>query len=479
MNNQSHKVRKNFGHWAVAGILGIFIGFYLITISSFSAKNAYYFIMPLMFLFLMMFFKDVRKLLLAIILIEFSFPFDVYLFYREDIAGMSTVGGMNISITTICLTILYVKWIANILTKTNKPPYTSFRLTLPLVVYLGLVSASALVAMDMTLAIFKIFLLLQMFMLYVYIVGTVQSQEDVIFIMKMLAIGIILESLFMILLRVSGQSINIGIIPGRLDQTSFGSGARVGGALGGPNSAAAYFSLLLVPTIGILLSRLNRSYKTIALIAFSFGLIALFLTLSRGGWLAFGLSLGLFCLFAWIRGLLQLKVLIFLFVIFVSVIFIFQDAVVYRLFGDDAGSAFSRIPLMKVAFEMIQDNPLLGVGVNNFAITMKQYINTKYGWITAVHNHYLMVWAETGFFALVAFMWFLLVHIRRGWQLWSTRDYLLAPLALGFIVAIIGHMGHMTVDVFNDRQHQLLWLIASLITAMQITQKKDLAISEN
>ena len=41
--------------------------------------------------------------------------------------------------------------------------------------------------------------------------------------------------------------------------------------------------------------------------------------------------------------------------------------------------------------------------------------------------------------------------------------------ALGFTAAILGHMAHMFVDLFNQRwQVQLLWLIAGLITAIYI-----------
>jgi O-antigen ligase len=125
---------------------------------------------------------------------------------------------------------------------------------------------------------------------------------------------------------------------------------------------------------------------------------------------------------------------------------------------------------MKLGLRVIMDNPVLGVGVNNFPIVMKQYIRQEFGraWLYAVHNKYLLVWAEAGIGGLLAFIWFLLATIRRGWDCWNLKDRFLSPLALGFTAAIAGQMVHMFVDVFNSRpQVQLLWLVAGLITAMR------------
>ena len=62
--------------------------------------------------------------------------------------------------------------------------------------------------------------------------------------------------------------------------------------------------------------------------------------------------------------------------------------------------------------------------------------------------------------------------IRRGWQCWKLQDRFLSPLALGFTAAIIGHMIHMYVDLFNGRpQVQLLWLIAGLVDALGRMEK--------
>jgi len=45
----------------------------------------------------------------------------------------------------------------------------------------------------------------------------------------------------------------------------------------------------------------------------------------------------------------------------------------------------------------------------------------------------------------------------------------LAPLALGFTAAILGHMAHMMFDTFHSRPNvQSLWLDAAMIGALYL-----------
>jgi O-antigen ligase len=74
---------------------------------------------------------------------------------------------------------------------------------------------------------------------------------------------------------------------------------------------------------------------------------------------------------------------------------------------------------------------------------------------------------ETGIVGLSAFLLFLLTTIRTGWRAWLRRDRLLSPIALALILAMVGQMVHMFVDVFISRpQVQSLWLCAALVAAI-------------
>lgn len=463
----SPTARGSASQWVIAGVVGIALGGSVLAVSSLSQRWGILLLLAVLSPFVVMIVGNVRRLLLAVILLDIPFQLDVYLFYQEKAGNLGAVGGLNISVTTLALAALYALWLADLLARVDSPPRAWFRVSLPLISYVAIVTLSVVVARDVNLVIFEVFLLVQSLLLFIYIVGTVRAREDVLFIVTMLLVGLALQSLVMIGLRLIGHSITVANITARID-----SGSRVGGTIGTPNSAASYLSLLLAPALSLVLTQVGRGYKLLAVLAFSLGAIALVFTLSRGGWVAFGLSAIILITLAWHRGWLSPSVPLALVAVALLLFLLFQDTIIARLVGDDNGSAYARVPLMQIAFRMIKDYPLLGIGSNNFAATVAQYVTPEFSreWIYTVHNNYLLVWAETGTGALVAFVWFLMATVHRGWQGARLNDRLLSPLALGFTAAIAGHMVHMLVDFFNQRPEvQLLWLIAGLITAMYIT----------
>ena len=427
---------------------------------------------------------NVRKLLLAIILLDIPFQLDIHLGYREEYTEFGALGGWCISATTIALLGLYIIWLVEILTKKSKTEtHPLFRRSLPLSAYVGFVFLSVVVAHNMQLALFQNFLLLQMFMLFLYIIGTVRSRKDVLFIVTVLLIGLVIESTINIWLYYVGHTIKFAGLTARVI-----GGYRIGGTLGHANTAGGYLSLLLVPALSIILADKKKFYKWLGIFAFCLGTVAIILTFSRGGWLAFAVSSTIFIFISWSRGWLPLwiPIMIVIVVMFSAIFFheaptdmilpIDRISPTDRIFGDDNGAAWSRIPLMKLAFHIIVANPLLGVGANNFTVIMKDYVTSDLRgmWLYAVHNKYLLVWAETGTGGLLAFLWFLGSSIRSSWRCWQTRDPFLAPVGLALTCAIIGHMVHMNVDTFQGRPLiQMLWVCCALSLAMSNILKSE------
>ena len=71
---------------------------------------------------------------------------------------------------------------------------------------------------------------------------------------------------------------------------------------------------------------------------------------------------------------------------------VFSAPIAARLSQDDQGSALSRVPLMKLAFNMIQEHPFIGIGANNFSIVLPKYLTSELRgeWLHIVHNQYLI-----------------------------------------------------------------------------------------
>lgn len=458
--------------WTIVGVVGILLGIYAMAVSSLPPQWAPLFVLAVLCPFIAMIVGSARKVLLAIIILDIPFQLDIHVGYRAEAAELGALGGFGISATTVSLAVLYAVWLCKLLTRWEPRARPLLHASVPLVLYLAFSTLSMLVARDVELSLFEVFLLLQMFLLYVYIIGTVRTREDILFIVTMLLTSLVLESLVMIGLRYVGQNFSIAGVSSRIDVSTraVGQSYRVAGTVGSPITAASYLSLLLAPAIGVLLTRVERSYHWLAALAFGLGVVALILTFSRGGWVTFVFSITILCLLAWRRGWLSPTVRVVVTVVVGLASVLFYTAISTRLFGYDLGSAQARIPLMRLAFRVIMDNPVLGVGANNFPTIMKKYATPEFSraWLYAIHNKYLLVWAETGIGGFVTFIWFLVATIRRGWQCWKFADRFLSPLALGFTAAIVGQMAHMLIDVFHSRpQVQLLWLLAALITAMR------------
>jgi putative inorganic carbon (HCO3(-)) transporter len=413
----------------------------------------------------------VPRILLAVVILDIPFEFGTHLYYRERDAAVGALGGLSISATTIALAGLYLSWFIRSHARKASEASPSFHVSLPLLLYFAITAVSVAVAQDVTLSLFEVALLLEACLVYFYVANNVRTREDVMYVVSLLLIGCLLEGLAMIVLQFTGMPSTIWGAPThiQIEADPRQRFMRVGGTVGSPNFAAAYLSISLASAASILFTNLGRKLKWLAIAVLGAGGVALIFTFSRGGWIAAALAVALICLLGCRRRGFSVKTPIAIILILAMLCLPFLSVISARLLEDDKGSAQSRIPLMKLAFRIIEDNPVLGVGANNFTVVMDRYLTSDFreGWLFAVHNKYLLVLSETGIAGLLAFLAFLLDALHKGWRCWTRQDPLLSPLALGLTAGIAGHMVHMTVDVFRGRPtQQLLWLLAGLLTAM-------------
>jgi O-antigen ligase len=409
---------------------------------------------------------DMKLLFVLLMLLEIPLSFDINIGFNEVISDANSVSGFNVSATTFCLLFLYIWWIAEIATgDTQRTPARYLLENQPLLAYVLAVIFSIFFAVAWFQTVVELNLLIQGVFVYLYLVYTVRTRNTVLAVTMVLIIGLLLQSIILIALHFIGATVELGPMSFTVWKDS-----RVAGTLGQPNSAGAYVSLMLMVTLSVFAMPLRWQYKWIAAGAFALGMVGLLLTLSRGAWLGFAMAASIFWLLASWRGWLNLLVPIIVLILAIPVVLYFHEMLIDRLFGDDRGSAESRLPLMLLALRMIREHGLFGVGANNFAYQLKQYVtpDLSLDWLTTVHNKYLLVWAETGIAGIVTFIWFLCETLRRGWQTWRAKDHFLSPLALGLTLGLVGWMIHMNFDLFHGRaevQHMLV--VSALLTALR------------
>ena len=412
---------------------------------------------------------NVERVVWALLLLDIPFGIDVNLFYREAEGSFGAIGGLNISLTSVYITLLYFLWLLQMLARRAPPPRLYLRLTAPLLLYLAFLGLSLINALDRQLGLFDIGLLLQMLLVLLYFANRIRARADVIFVLVCLALGMGLQSLIVLVVAATGISFSVAGISTSVSET-LDYGSRAVGTFGTPNGLAGYLLLMLGASSSLLFMPIKRRYKFIVSACIVMGLASLLLTQSRGAWLGFGLAALIYYLALWRRGYLPRPLNIALLSGVLVVALAVQPLLVSRFSAEDTSTANGRLPLNALALRLVQDNPVFGVGTNNYIVAVQGYLTPEYTdtWIYTVHNKFLQIWSEAGPLALLAYIGFLIVSVLSAWRVWRLQKPVLSIAALSVAATFSGHALHMQFDIFTGRVYvQSLWMLAALVIALR------------
>lgn len=203
------------------------------------------------------------------------------------------------------------------------------------------------------------------------------------------------------IIAISNSINGIGLVEG----TRVTIGRDIGSMLGDPNDLALVlmfpmaFAISQATTKGI--PTMHRFIGATACIILLYAVIA---TQSRGGLLGSIAVLGIFAL-----SIIRSKVTLITLGAIAAVGLYFAAGISDRASGGAAeagidASAMGRLYAWEAAFKMALDNPLTGVGLNNFYSNYFFYSPHWDGLNHAVHSTWFGVLAETGFLGLTVFM---------------------------------------------------------------------------
>lgn len=477
--NRSNRWRSPYGiaPWLLMGMAAILLGLFPFTLRSFSTDWVPLAVFAVICPFLIALAGDVRKFFLAVILLDIPFAIDKSFEYDVTLTPYGTTVGFNFSLTSIALIVLFGLWfVQSSLRREPLPVRPVGKLTLPLLLYLFFCILSITAAKMVKLSLFELVILVQILLLFIYVVATVRTEADIRFLVAAMMVVLILESMTIILLGVTGQGFKIAGVSGEVNALP-GShiSSRIGGTLGSPILAASYLELSLPAALAVFLTNLNLRYKILAGVAFGLGGLALILTFSRAAWGVMLVTTLILLIILRKKKVLNWGLILVLMAGALLMGAVFGQAILSRILGYDLGSAANRIPLIRLAWLIIKDHPILGVGMNNFGWVLPDYVTPDfYGtFLYAVHNKYLLVLAETGIGGLITFLWFLASVLKWSGSVWRDRDPLLAPLALGLGLGGAAQMVHMLVDVFHSRpQVEQLWFVAAVLAAIYLVQQE-------
>lgn len=272
---------------------------------------------------------------------------------------------------------------------------------------------------------------------------------------------------------------------------------RPSGTFTHPNVLGGFLFFALLSTFYLLVAESHKLKKilfSVALLIQTAGLIA---TLSRSAIFAYILGMSAFLFLSIRANLLTFKTVSKAFApivigIAASLILFYPQIKAkggflnYNTLAKNCDN--ERVIYQKVAYQMYQEHPLLGIGFNHFQLTSpayqpKDYTPTLY---SKVHNVFLLILAETGILGFSAFILFLLATVglcpierflHRGKP--SSPPDLLSILMLSLFIGFIFISG---CDFYLwDLQHgRLLFLgnLALLVAYNQRINEKKLSMNK-
>lgn len=393
-----------------------------------------------------------------------------FLFTKSDI--FRSTFGYTVYASMVPLFALYFIWIYRRVFSGMSSPFNLKGLA-PFALLFLMVGISTMLARSVW-STFDLFELACSVLLFFYVANQIRDFSELRFISVLLILLGTFEGSIAIGQYVTGSNLGFGFA----GTTEFLSGyvglmeiSRVMGTVGHPNSLAQLFDMLIPFTFAFLLFYPMPTWKKV-LTAFAVLIqyIGLSLTYSRGGITCCTLGMS-FILFVYLKrkagAFRGLVTLLSIWTIFAAFILIVPNPIQKGLFRTEgAESAAGRVPLNKVALEVIKSHPLFGLGPNTYVEKVGAYDNTPQqlnrAWNTPVHNLFLLIAGETGIPALVFFLCLVWVVLSPMVGVMGDDRPILLCTALGILIGILAFLSHCMVDLTLWTHPRLHWFILAL-----------------
>jgi len=266
--------------------------------------------------------------------------------------------------------------------------------------------------------------------------------------------------------------------------TALGSEARLSGEFENANELAASLVATLTLTLGLAFVAKNSPVlRMAALAAAALAMFGILLTVSRGGLVALAVAAVAAIVFAgrWRPGIAALSTVAALLAVVYFVSFA-PPAATARLTELEGGTG--REDIWKVAWRMVEDQPVRGVGAGNFGTSSIHYllvpgtlrrsdfiVNTQ----KVAHNVYLGTLAELGIVGLALLLSVILAllgcAIKAVREFQRNGDVQMEILSRAVLIAIVGLLASLFFS--SDLYKKQLWLLLAMAPALLAIAKSS------
>ena len=402
-----------------------------------------------------------RKFIFLQLMAGFSMPFYVELILMDRDAGvMSLTGTMLIA---VLLAAVGMATGATGETRILLEP----RVLLPGVGFLCAGFLSSINTSDQTLTLIAIVKQAEMLLLFLILVNFIRREEDLVWYLRGLYLGFIIECGIYVLQNILGFSFDLVGNTRYMGKTDLDTG-RIGSQRGtfatSPTMAALYFSVVSLSLVGLFLSRRKLPVRLHSLVGAVCGVICLILAAKRAPLGSFVLGIVTIGVLCW-KFAPQVRTRLFKIMAGLSLpILLGLPVLLLRAEANHEADYEERMNLTKVAWTMFESNPVLGVGFGTYDSVKRSYLPPGWsGWLSTVHDRYLSTLAETGVVGITFFVLMLLMILVAAYRGIFEVHPAYRPFQISLVAGVVAMCWEMAWDIFLDRQHEyLLWTIAAL-----------------
>jgi len=321
-----------------------------------------------------------------------------------------------------------------------------------------------------------VYFTIKSFSLYFYILNNTKSKSDVLYYVNMMIFSLLFQGLIGTLQGGLNRTLGLSFL-GEKQISMHGIDSRVRGTMTFPNRYGSLLVLWLpfAITLGIFARR--SMYKNVLYAAAGLGIIGLFLSLSRSSWAGFFLAMVTMVILLMRRGLLKLKFIAVLFAVFIGVVVLAlanKDIIEARL--ETGADGTHRTRMIDIAFPIIADYPIFGVGLNNY-----QWHSYKhFSFWQPVHNDFLRFAAETGIPGAIFFAGLLFAFLRESYRGLLIKDKILNAVAISAFCGILAFV--VTINIGPQYQHYRIklafWAIAGVVFSLRRVYANELRLKK-
>jgi len=453
-------------------------------------KWALFTLMGMLFPFALVLLKNIRRFILGLLVFSIPLNADYNFMFHPSPGGANS---FSIGLTEVLLFLLFFHTLFHVASHKGTVKFHFFpAISWPAVFLLLFYCLSVLNATDLLWSAFDIFNLLKVIVFFLVIANNIRQKEDLTLVLTALFLGLVSQAVIVGLqfflgsthLSILGLGESNRMLAFEMETADV---SRPGGTVGHCNHLARYIGLLLPVSIILSLvsgSRLVRWFSAIVSIT---GIVALISTLTRSSWIGLIASVMIMVPYMFMWRLMSFRTMSKFFaatLIFAGIIAAFGPVIIGRITSYDLGSARTRITTAKVAWNIIQDHPVLGVGINNYGTALEKYWDAEDPFTrkAAVHNTYLLYMAEIGVPGFIVYLWLLIAFFIRIKSAIRGRVRLYSAIAIGILGSFAGYLLTALTDKSYKESLTLLLIfftLAAIIESInQFNKNSDFNSSE-